>query len=137
MTTSLLSAAAIGCALALTGCNSTGSVIGAQIGSAAGSAVGSQISPTTITKAQGYAKAACAVLPAAESLRELYAASNGALATASSLADVACRALTAGVAYTADARVPVPQNRPRKGEPVSGTAVVNGRPVQVTGTVAK
>lgn len=137
MKTSLLSAAAIGCALALAGCNTIGASVGSTVGSAAGAAIGAQVSPSTITKAQGYAKTACAILPAAESLRELYAASNGALATASSLADVACRALTAGVAYTADARVPVPQNRPRKGEPVSGTAVVNGRPVQVIGTVAK
>ena len=133
MKTSLLSAVAIGCALALAGCNT----IGASVGSTVGAAIGAQVSPSTITKAQSYAKTACSFLPAAESLREIYAASNGALSTASSLADVACRALTTGTAYTADARVPVPPPRPRKGEPVSGTAVVNGKPVQVTGTVAK
>lgn len=137
MKTSLLSAAAIGCALALAGCNTLGASVGSTVGSAAGAAIGAEVSPTTITKAQGYAKTACAILPAAESLRELYAASNGALSTASSLADVACRALTAGVTYTADAPVPTPPKRPRKGEPVSGTAVVNGKPVQVTGAATK
>ena len=137
MKTSLLSAVAVGCALALSGCNTLGVSVGSTVGSAAGAAIGSQISPTTITKAQSYAKAACSLLPAAESLRELYAASNGALSTASSLADVACRALTAGIAYTAETRAPVPPRRSRKGEAVSGTVVVNGKPVQVTGTVAK
>ena len=128
--------AAIGClALALASCSTTGATIGSTIGSAAGAAVGSQVSSSTISKAQSYARAACAILPAAESLRELYAASNGALATASSLADVACRALRAGTTYAAD--MPVPPRRPRKGELVQGTAVVNGKPVAVSGRVAK
>jgi hypothetical protein len=129
-------AGALSCALVLAGCSSTGTVIGSTIGSAAGGAIGAQVSPSTITKAQSYAKVACAILPAAESLRELYAASNGALATASSLADVACRALTAGAAYTAD-MPPLPPRRPRKGAPVQGAAVVNGKPVPITGTIAK
>ena len=137
MKTSLFSAVAIGCALALAGCNTVGAGIGSTIGSAAGAAVGSQLSTSTITKAQSYAKVACSVLPAADSLRELYAASNGTLQSASSIAELACRAFLAGTVYTAETRVPLPPRRSRKGEAVSGTAVVNGTPVQVTGTVAK
>lgn len=133
MKTSLLSAVAIGCALAQAGCQS---VTPAEIDLAFASA------KVTAAKVASVAKTVDAdvchgIVPAAESVGAILAAADGTIATVEAAVGLACKALDVGVAYTAETSVPVPPRRPRKGEAVSGTVVVNGKPVQVTGTVAK
>ena len=133
MKTSLFSAAAIGCALALAGCQS---VTPAKIELAFASA------KVTAAKIASVAKTVDAdvchgIVPAAESVGAILAAADGTVATVEAAVGLACKALDVGVAYAAETGKPVPPRRPRKDEPVTGTAVVNGKPVAVTGTVAK
>ncbi len=133
MKTSLLSAAAMGCALALAGCQS---VTPAKIDLAFASA------KVTAAKVASVANTVDAdichgIVPAAESVGAILAAADGTIATVEAAVGLACKALDVGVAFTADTGTPVPPRRPAKGATITGTAVVNGKPVQITGTVAK
>lgn len=132
--TRLIRACAVACALTipLAGCVSGRSV------STVASNVG--IPSSLVTKAQTYAKAACGILPAAESVASIFAAASGTTASAEELATIACQALTLKAAYVADgpqaARQPAPA-RAKPGATVTGTAIINGKPVPVTGVVTK
>lgn len=140
MIRSLRAAAASACMLAIAACAGspvTGGSVATSTGSTTITVESTKLSQL-VAKAQGYAKVACGILPAAQSLAGIFAAGNGTIATASELAEIACSALTSQVAYAVEAGAPpLPPRKPRKGATVTGTAVVNGQPVAVTGTVVK
>ena len=130
MKTSLLSAVAIGCALALAGCQSAKTVAATDYSTVKADA------KSVATAVKAGIQARCSVDPTGSSVTALLDAANGSL-TVQDLIVAGCAAFGVVSAYTAETRAPLPPRRSRKGEPVSGTAVVNGKPVQVTGTVAK
>lgn len=119
-----LAVAAVACALA--GCVSvsassppTGALPAAQ---------------TAIGAVQTAARTYCGTVPTAESVEALLGAAAGAY-TVQNIAAIACGGFRAVSAFTAETDRPARKRRLRKGEVVTGTAVVNGRAVPVTGTV--
>lgn len=134
MKTRYLTAGALLCALGLAGCQTAQvSTIASGVGQIA---AGAGIPSSLVTKAQAYAKAACGILPTAESVASIFAAANGTVATAEEVASIACQALTVKAAFAADDGRPV--QRPRRGSTVTGTAVLpNGRTVPVAGVIKK
>lgn len=163
MTASIVRALALGCVgVALSACNLTASQGQIDAGLAAGAATpgaltGIGLSPaqvskvtTVINEVRTATKTACGFLPTVTSVTNIIVALNPDVASVtvpvSQVASYACAALTktAPTSYTAGEapekpakKAPAKPAEPKVGETVTGTIIVNGVPVAVTGTKTK
>lgn len=163
MTASIVRALALACVgVALSACNLTASQ--GQIDAGLNSGVttpsglsGIGLSPAQVTKittvindVRTATKTACGFLPTVTSVTSIIVALNPDVASVtvpvSQVASYACAALnkTAPTSYTAGEapekpakKAPAKPAEPKVGETVTGTIIVNGVPVAVTGTKTK
>lgn len=131
--TRYLIAGALTCALGLAGCNTSGGSVStiATMASSAGASLSAEVKGL-----QAATASRCQVQPTGASVKLVLDAAAGTLSP-DDIVTVLCDGLALRAAYASDnsRQPPLPPRRP--GTTVTGTAIVNGKSVPVTGVVKR